>query len=408
MLAEGERTAARFDERDVVGLKYFGPIRKLLERLHGDAAHPNRTLHCDQYVALLLLFYFNPVLKSLRDIQYASTLGKVQDLTGVRRTSLGSLSESAQVFDRELVRGIFAELADRALALDAPLRPKDVPEALAVVAVDGTLLAALPKMLWALWLGPHDHAVKVHLHYDVLRAVPVDMKLTTGQGDERKALAEQLRAGCLYLLDRGYLDYGLYQQIIDARSSFVARVHNNVVYDVVETRAVTKEGLAAGIVSDEVVWLGGRQSGQALKQPVRVVHVHVKNQPGHNLKPRLKRVDGKVKAIRTSTDEYDIWLVTDRLDLPGETIALLYRYRWQVEIFFRWFKCVLGCKHLLSHSPEGLELQLYAALIATLLIVLWTGRKPNRRTLTAVALYLQGWSSLDELNAFMARLTPTV
>jgi hypothetical protein len=62
----------------------------------------------------------------------------------------------------------------------------------------------------------------------------------------------------------------------------------------------------------------------------------------------------------------------------------------------------------LSHSPEGLELQLYAALIATLLIVLWTGRKPNRRTLTAVALYLQGWSSLDELNAFMARLTPTV
>ena len=194
----------------------------------------------------------------------------------------------------------------------------------------------------------------------------------------------------------------------DAHSSFVARLHSNAVYEVLETRPVAEGARAAGVVSDEVVWLGGKQSGQVLQQPLRVVHVHVQNPPGHNLKPRLKRVNGKVKAIRTSAEEYEVWLVTDRLDLAAETVALLYRYRWQIELFFRWFKCVLGCKHLLSHSPEGLELQLYAALIATLLIVLWTGRKPNRRTLTAVGLYLQGWSSLDELSAFLARSRPAV
>ena len=99
-----------------------------------------------------------------------------------------------------------------------------------------------------------------------------------------------------------------------------------------------------------------------------------------------------------------MWLVTDRMDLPAETVALLYRYRWQIELFFRWFKCVLGCKHLLSESPDGLTIQIYAALIATLLIILWTGRKPSHRLLTMVGLYLQGWAEADELMAFVARL----
>ena len=76
---------------------------------------------------------------------------------------------------------------------------------------------------------------------------------------------------------------------------------------------------------------------------------------------------------------------------------------WQVELFFRWFKCVLGCRHLLSLSAQGLEIQIYAALIATLFIVLWTARKPNRRTLTAVGFYLQGLSDEDELKAFIER-----
>jgi hypothetical protein len=77
-----------------------------------------------------------------------------------------------------------------------------------------------------------------------------------------------------------------------------------------------------------------------------------------------------------------------------------------VEIFFRWFKCVLGCQHLLSESPAGVAIQLYAALIATLLVVLWTQCKPNRMTLMMLGLYLQGWADEDELMAFLKRLPP--
>lgn len=147
-------TPARFHQKDLRGLKYFQHLGSFLDRLHADAPHPNRKLYYDQYLALLLLYFFNPVVTSLRSIQFASQLERVQKHLGVRRTSLGSLSEAARVFDPDLAKEVFETLAAQACAADAPPRPDSVPDALRLVAADGTLLDALPKMLWALWLGP--------------------------------------------------------------------------------------------------------------------------------------------------------------------------------------------------------------------------------------------------------------
>ena len=84
-------------------------------------------------------------------------------------------------------------------------------------------------------------------------------------------------------------------------------------------------------------------------------------------------------------------------------MALGYRYRWTVELFFRWLKCVLGCKQLLTTSENGVALQIYTALIASLLIVLWTGRKPTKRTWEMLQFYFQGWASLDEVEAHLEK-----
>lgn len=392
-----------FDEKDLVGLKYFRPIQKLLEHLHAHRDHPNRELHCDEYIALLLLYFFNPVLTSLRTLQMASDMRKVKLQLGVRRASLGSLSEASQVFDASLLRSIVQELAGQAMAEDAPPRPKGVPDDLAILAADGTLLEALPKMVWALFLREGDNAAKVHLQFDLLRGVPVDALVTDGQASETETLAKNLVARCLYVLDRGYADYEFLQKILDARSSFLARLHANAVFEVVEERPVSAAAAAAGVVSDRVVWLGWNPKHRALRQPVRVIHVHVRAPDWTSRKPRPARVSSK-KTFRTTEVEHDLLLVTDRLDLPAETVALLYRYRWHVEIFFRWLKCTLNGKHLLAESPNGVAIQVYAALIASLLIVLWTGRKPNKYALTAIALYLQGWAELDELEAVIHRL----
>lgn len=400
----GPEHFAPFTQNDLTGLKYFGQLQGLLGRLHEHHAHANRILHYDQYLSLLLLYFFNPVVTSLRGVQFASQLVRVQKHLGVKRSSLGSLSEAAQVFDPDLARTVFETLAAQACAADAPRRPAGVPEALSIVAADGTLLEALPKMLWALWLGPHDHAVKLHFQFDVLRGVPIDVALTPGNGNEKETLAGRLRAACLYVLDRGYRDYAFFQKIIDAKSSFVARLQGNADYEVIETRPLSDAARAAGVESDQIVWLGGKKSGPNLRQPLRRLKIHVKNPPPHGLKPRGARVDSKTKQIRISEEEFDMWLVTDRMDLLPEIIALLYRYRWQIEIFFRWFKCVLGCKHLLSQSENGIRIQMYAALIASLLIVLWTGRKPTKRTLEMLQFHFQGWASASEVDAHIASL----
>ena len=102
----------------------------------------------------------------------------------------------------------------------------------------------------------------------------------------------------------------------------------------------------------------------------------------------------------------ELWLITDRLDLDAELVTLAYRYRWTVELFFRWLKCVLGCKHLLANNQNGVEIQVYTALIASLLITLWVGRKPTKRTDEMLCFYFQGWASLDELTAHLNQLPP--
>jgi len=388
---------------DIEGLKYFRLISSLLASLHDHADCPNRLLHYDQLGALVILHFFNPVLTSLRAVQQASGLRNVQRKLGVRRTSLGSLSESSRVFDPDLLKEIVEELAGRAAAEDAPKRPAGLGDDLRVIAMDGSLLDAIPRMAWALWLDDEHRAAKVHLEFDLLRGIPQGATVTDGNGNEKQVLRERLAAGRLYVLDAGYGKYGLFEDIRRAKSSFVARLHDNASYDVLEDRPLGDADVRSGVRFDRVVRLGSAMRRDALSGPVRVVKVHVKNPPHRGLARRRSRVSSK-KTFRHRPAEYDLLLVTDRMDLPAESVALLYRYRWTIELFFRWFKCVLRFGHLMFESKRGVEILVYCALIASLLVTLWTGRKPTKRTLEMVQLYFQGWAELDELEAHIAGL----
>ena len=90
--------------------------------------------------------------------------------------------------------------------------------------------------------------------------------------------------------------------------------------------------------------------------------------------------------------------------MPAEVIAFIYQQRWLIEIFFRFLKHILGCRHLLSTDPVGIEIQAYCAIIACLLIALWTGKKPTKRTYEMICLYFIGWADEEELLAHLAKL----
>ena len=83
---------------------------------------------------------------------------------------------------------------------------------------------------------------------------------------------------------------------------------------------------------------------------------------------------------------------------------MIYRYRYAIELFFRFFKHVLGCRHLLSADRPGIEIQTYCAIIACMLISLWTGKKPTLRTYEMICWYLIGMADLDDLLEHIARL----
>jgi hypothetical protein len=384
------RRRKRRDESDPAGGPLRGqrlvqPLLKALKRLHHRGAERdaagNRRLFYDQYVALLLMYFFNPALDSLRALQQATGWEKTRQALGIERSSLGSLSEAARVFDAEPLRAILQELAAQAV----PLAQGREAEALkGLTAVDGSIFAALPRMAWALWQDAQHRGVKLHLHFDVLKAVPADAAVRVAAGSEPAALAAALQSGRLYVVDRGYADYELFAQIVAAGSSLIARVKDNIAYVVQEERPVGAAAKAAGVVRDVVLSrLGTAHHKDHLKRPMRLVIVRTADREG-----------------RTT----ELWLITDRLDLDAELVALAYRYRWTVELFFRWLKCILGARHLIAHNPNGVALQMYAALIVSLLIVLRTGRKPTKRTFEMIQFYLLGWVSDQEFDAHIAKL----
>ena len=192
---------------DIEGLEYFDTLVPLLARLKDIGTQRdragNRQLFYDQYVCLLLLYFFSPTITSLRALQQASTLEAVQRRLGIRATSLGSFSEAARLFDAGALHQILQELAGKA----APIinRPDD-QQLLHLTAVDGSIFRAFPRMAWALWKDSEHRGVKLHLHFDVFCGTPRDAAVTPACGSETDQLRAMLQPGRLYVIDRGYLD----------------------------------------------------------------------------------------------------------------------------------------------------------------------------------------------------------
>lgn len=405
-----KRQAKPLKPRDIQGLKYLERLLPLLDRLHDVGCQRdragNRSLHYDQYGLLVLLFLFNPVLRSLRALQQASTLKNVQRKLGCDRASLGSLSEAVEVFDPERLCGIIESLA-------AEVKPvRDVRRghlAQALTAVDGSVVKTLKTIAEAAFMndknGGSHSGWRLHTHFDIDRHVPTRIEVSpgsnSGHNDEKDRLRTALQPDHCYVMDRWYAQFTLWNDIVAAGSSYVCRIRDNSNLDaVIEERPVSATAASAGVLRDFIVDLG------AAKKP--------DERPGHRVRvilvkttPHTKRGGRKGGTAGPSSDGV-LRIATNLLDVPADVIADIYRHRWTIELFFRFFKHVLGCRHLLSTHPKGIEIQAYCAIIACLLISLWTGRKPTLRTYEMICLYFAGWASLEELLEHISKLKGTV
>jgi hypothetical protein len=335
-------------------------------------ADQERKLSQGRYLGLFLFGLFNPVIESMRGLCAVTSLSRVQQEVSGGRIPLASFSEMQHVIDPALLHEVFQDLAGRAPAHSAP---DPALAKLKLIAQDGSLWRALPRMAWAEYGVGRDgeaNGVRLHLRFNLVEGQPEDARVQRGKSCERRALRDMCLPGQVNVSDRYYgEDYKLFADVARKGGFFVFRFRESAVINAEEELPLTEEDRAAGVVRHLWATLGATEALRSIR--VRVVEIR--------------------------TVEQHIFLVTN-LPLDQATAALvglIYRKRWDIELFFRWIKCILGCRHFFAESPEGVALQLYLALIASLLFQHYTGRRPNKRVMELIHFYMMGWVDRDEL-----------
>jgi hypothetical protein len=375
----GNATELNIGEKDLQHWDLLNEFRKALAahaaatELNPSWSDPRRKCQYDQYLSLFLFGLLNPVLKTMRGLSAASRLPRVQRQVCGASLSLGSFSEAQHLIEPALLERVFGDVVER---VQGPTSG-DVRQAWKEwFARDSSLFAALPRMTWALYgggrAGAKNNALRLHLNFHLLEDKPARAQVTTGKTCERKAWQQVWAAGAAYVGDRYYGEnHRLLGQLDKAACRYVLRLRDESLVNEEQELPLSQSDMEAGVQRQVWATLGCRQ-----RRSVRVRVIWIGMADGKTLRLVSNVPPGQLSATE---------------------VGLLYRRRWQIECFFRWLKCLLGCRHWLAESQAGVSIQLYLALIAAVLFQLHTGRRPNKRMFELFQLHQLGWASTQDL-----------
>ena len=201
--------------------------------------------------------------------------------------------------------------------------------------------------------------MRANVQLDVADWVPQVVSISGDDGEsEPAAFAKDLLSGVLYVVDRNFVEFTFIAQVIAKGSDLVLRVKaNQPAVRVRTTLALTPADAEAGVVSDALVELTGRDAPAGTFRLVTIVTADRRGQP---------------ETIRLLTNLADVSVVAAHVS------GAAYRLRWQIELFFKWLKCWARMDHLLSASRQGITTQLYIAVIAVLIMHVQSGRRARQ------------------------------
>ena len=189
-------------------------------------------------------------------------------------------------------------------------------------------------------------AIKIHTMLDHDSLLPVFANVTTGNTHDVSAMKANLETilsiaekQSWIVMDRGYVDYELFKLLTEREVFFVTRLKTNSAYEIVEEHEVPKN---RGIISDDTIAFTG---------------------PKGNSCPNFRRV-----MYHDAESGRDFVFVTNNFKFGATTIAQMYKSRWQVELFFKALKQNLKIKSFMGTSENAVKIQVYCALIATMLL----------------------------------------
>ena len=317
-------------------------FQKCVARYRGDAHF--RGFSCwDQYLAMA--FAQLTYRESLRDIEAClhSVSGKLYHMGFRGRVVRTNLADANEAHDWH----IFADLAQVLIAIARPLYSDDpigVDLGQTLYALDSTTIdLCLSLFPWARF-RKHKGAVKMHTLLDLHGNIPTFIEVTDGTVHDVNILDQLVpEPGAFYVMDRGYIDFERLYKFTTAGAFFVVRTKENVVLRRRYSHPVDK---TTGVRSDHMVILGTQQSAKAYPAPLRRVSYHD------------VETDKRLKFL------------SNNFDLPALTIALIYKSRWQVELFFRWIKQHLRIKAFFGTSENAVKAQIWIAVSVYVLVAI--------------------------------------
>ena len=319
--------------------KLIAPLKKVLQEITSLVSRGNRPLQMtfEDQLNALILFHLEDhtsgreLVQTLQEDAYAREY--IAPEKGIEKSSFFEAVNSRGL---EQLMEVF-----RALAKEAQdILPKDHGELGDLVAIDGSLIDATLSMAWADYRKGAKKA-KAHMGFNLNQGVPSKLFLTNGKEGERPFVEKLVTKGQTAVIDRGYQGHKHFDAWQKEGIHFVCRIKANTKKEVIEVHEVLPNGI---VFYDALVHIGTLGINRT-ETPVRVV--------GY-------RVAGK---------EY--WVATDRHDLTAEQIALIYKLRWNIEIFFGWWKRHLHVYHLIARTPYGVMVQMLAGLITYLLLAIY-------------------------------------
>jgi len=291
-------------------------------------------------------------LSSLREV------AAVWNAQGAHHYHLGSgpvCRSTLSDANRRRPSAIFAEAFAALSELACPALRREGKQVLRLIDATPIPLTSLHK--WADWNG-RTRGLKAHLTYDPDADRPVRAEITAATvNDVVVGRRQPIEPGATYVFDKAYVDYAWWHRLHAAGCRFITRPKTNVPLRLIKTRRVSnRDREAAAIISDTVVELA---SQQRTRLPIR-----------------LRRI------ILCPEDGRLLTLLTNDLRRTAGQIAALYRKRWQIELLFRWVKQHLKIRTFLGRSENAIRAQIFAALIAYLLLRI--AARNSRSTLPAL------------------------
>ena len=373
-------------DQELIGGKYLKLLLNHRKRLRQSSAHPNRILHYDDLFTLLLMGFFNPTLRSLRTLEDASQSPLLQDCLEVERACKSTLSDANACLDPKLLEPIIADL--RSKLPNLPQADSQLQQLLSrSIAVDGSLFSVAGNVAWALrkrkcWSkDTDDRFIRLDLQYCCVRGVIEGLEINGKGTSETTAARRHIESGKLYIADRGVFSFKYVQELSDAKADFVLRIKTSQRLQTLKELPLSAEQKAKGVLSDRLV----------------------KFSPASDLVQPSEELMREVVIFDPRNPDRPLRLLTSLMEVEAELLGDVYRWRWRIELFFRWLKVHASFRHVISHSQNGLTLGFYVAVIGVLLMYLHSGRKVSKYAYNLLCMVAGGSATLADIIPILER-----